>query len=128
MLDLSTLKQEHTRWVGVAAFPDVRLMVRHVGPEAMEKFRQKLVRAGIVKKDEGLQWNDGRFADWCAAVATECMVDWEGVKLNPEDSGAYTPDGGKELLLRVHGAGRAVMEALTDEAGFFSENGSGSHV
>lgn len=131
MLDLSRIGEERRRWVSIGAtFPGVEVEVRFAGPERQEKFRQKLIRNGVMRVKDGVfSINAGREGDWFKAFAEAFITDWRGdIKMTPEDDAVpeYTPELMARVLANHTEAFTSVSKAIDEEAEFFFQNGNGS--
>ncbi len=126
MLDLEALDQEHTRWIAMGgALAGVDLEIRHVGPKQQEKFRQKMIRDGILKKaDGGVEIASGRQDDFFRAYAEHYVSNWRG-QIKPEGA-VYDPKIMGIVLGKYQIAFEQIGKALSEEADFFSQNGAAS--
>jgi hypothetical protein len=129
-LDLSKIAEPKTRWITLHQPLDgVELQIRHVGPRDMERFRQRMIRAGIMKSDPGVVINAGRDTAFFEGFAEAFICDWRGdIRATPDakDCPAYTPAAGGMLLAYSSIAFEQVSKAVGEEADFFSVNGKGS--
>jgi len=127
-MDLSSIRKERRRWVelsGLAA--GVEVEIRHVSPKDHERFREKMIREGILKKGEGSQIAAGRFGDFCREFARAYVTAWRGdIKLGDQENAEYSPELMGTVFEASAAALTAVTEAARDEAAFFSESGSAS--
>jgi len=124
--DLARLSDPHRKWIRIG-LEDIEVEVRHVGPKDQERFRQKLIRDGIIKSAEGIQFNQGRFDSFCEAFAEQYVTNWRNLKINDVENPPYSAKTMGDLLLKYAGAMTAISESLKDEADFFTESGDGSH-
>ena len=126
MLDLSRLEEQRRRWVALSGhLSGVEVEIRHVGPKEQEKFRQKMVRLGILKQTEaGHSINGGRAEDFFRAYAENYITDWRG-DIKPEGT-AYSAEAMGRVLGAYTVAFEKVTKALSEEADFFFGNGSAS--
>jgi hypothetical protein len=129
MLDLSRIGEERRRWVPLkGSLAGIEVEIRHAGPEAQEKFRQKLVRIGVLRsKDGAIGINPGRESDWFKSYAEAYVTDWRGpIKLGEQDNPPYTAEQMARVLATHSDALEVITAALSEEADFFSQNGNGS--
>lgn len=124
--DLSSIDQDRSKWVRLG-LNDMEAQVKHSGPSDQERFRQKLVRAGIMKQvRDSISINNGRGDDFFRAYAEQFITDWRGVEMNGEANPKYDLDLMGKILGKSGTAFAAVREAIEDETDFFSGNDSGS--
>jgi hypothetical protein len=126
MLDLTTLDQERRRWIQMSgALTGVELEVRHSGPKEQERFRQALIRSGVMKPSpSGVEINSGREADFFKAYAEKYVTGWRG-DIQPEGA-PYDAAKMGAVLGAVNGALEQITRALGEEADFFPQSGGGS--
>ncbi len=128
-LDLGRLDEHRERWVPLSgALSGVEVLVRHVGPREQEKFRQKMVREGILKHTEaGHTINSGRADDFFRAYAERYIADWRGdIRLGDTPDPPYNYEQMGRVLGKYAAAFEDVTRAVSEEAVFFSEDGSSS--
>jgi hypothetical protein len=131
-LDLERLDEQPTRWMALGgALTGVDVLVKYSGPREQERFRQKLIRARIMKEDSrtgGITINSGRDVDFFKAYAEQYIVDWRG-DIKGGANGAAPPYSAEQMG-RVLGQYRIAFEqiaaSLEDETGFFSASGNDS--
>jgi len=129
MLDLEQLGVERRRWVRLGgALEGVEVEVRHAGPRSQEKFRQKLQRDGVIKNsDSGYTINPGREDAFFREYAERFITDWRGdIRLGDTKNPPYDHEKMGKVLGAYSVAFEQLVRALSDEADFFSENGSAS--
>jgi len=131
MLDLLQIGQaaEKRRWIVLGgALAGVEIEIVHVGPRDQERFRQKMVSAGILRASEGGQSiNRGREDDFFRSFAERYVTDWRGeIRQGDDTSPAYSPEAMGRVLGAYSVAFEQVTKALAEEADFFSVNGDGS--
>lgn len=119
MLDLSKIEEPKRRWISLGgALAGVEVEIRHVGPKDQERFRQKLMRSGILK-DTGIA--SGRETDFFRAYAEAFITDWRG-DIKPEGT-PYDAEKMGRVLGAYSVAFEQVGKAVAEEADFFSGNG-----
>jgi hypothetical protein len=129
VLDLNKLDEQHRRWIDLGgALAGVEVEIRHVGPREQERFRQRLVRAGVLKQSaEGHNINSGREVEFFYQYAKQYITDWRGpIKLGDEENPTYSPEQMGRVLGAYGVAFEQVTKAVLEEVDFFSSNGSGS--
>ena len=129
MLNLEDLDKPHSRWVRLGgALEGVEIEVQYAGPEEQDKFRQKLVRAGVLKQDKlgNYNINAGRSKEYFRLYAQKYITGWRGdIKLGDEDNPAYDPQQMGAVLGAYGSAFEQVAKELEDDTDFFSRNGDG---
>lgn len=124
--DLARLKGEHRRWVRVG-LDDMEVEIRHAGPAAQEKFRQRMVAAGILKHGEsGIAINVGRTEAFFHEYAKQHVTGWRNLILNGKTDPEFDASEMGKILEASGDAFSAVAKAVGEEADFFSVNGAGS--
>ena len=129
MLDLEQLDKPHSRWIRLTqALEGVEIELLYAGPEEQERFRQKLIRAGVLRQDKNgnVNINSHRESEFFRLYALKYITGWRGdIKLGNEENPAY--DSAKMgAVLGAYGSAFAQIAAeLEDETDFFSQNGGG---
>lgn len=117
-LDLDTLEQPRTRWLDCGG---VRFLVRYVNTKDSEKWRQAMIRLGIIKSKGGLEVNPGREDDWFLALAKQYVVDWDG-EIKPAGT-KYTPEKMAQVLAARRDVLNYIAESIAETEAFFTESG-----
>lgn len=127
-LDLSILGTERRRWVESSLWPGAAFEIKHAGPEEQEKFRQRLMRDGIISTKPGEFINQGRAEAFFLAYAGKYVTDWRGVRLTASDTedATFTPERMAEVLKKSTATFEQIGRALSEEADFFPASGNGS--
>jgi hypothetical protein len=121
-LDLEQIAKPKNRWLSLTGqLSGVDVLVRYATPKEQERFRQKLVREGVLKTSQGSSSiNMGREDDFFSAFAKSYILDWRG-DIKPEGT---TYDAGQ--MGRILGASQSafsqISDAVTEEADFLAEN------
>ena len=123
--DLGRLDGDHQRWVRVG-LGDMEVLIRHVGPKDQERFRQKMIHEGIIKKQEGVEINSGRFEAFCSSFVRQYVMDWRNVVIEGVENPPYAEATMASLTAQWNSVMASIGEALREEAAFFSPNGDGS--
>lgn len=126
-IDLDRLDAPKQRWIGLPVpLAGVEILLKHCSPRDGERFRQKLVRDGVLRsaRSDGWDINQGRQDDFFAALCQWFILDWRG---------DITPEGAPYdafKMGRVLGASNSIFEYvtkhMTDDMTFFEPDGGGS--
>jgi hypothetical protein len=129
-LDLSSLQQEHSRWVRLGgALEGVEVQLRHRTMREREQFERRMISTGIMKKDGGV--NQGRLSDFISAYTEHVIIGWRIPDrfLSEEAKGqipTYQPEEMAKLLDASPASLDLIVTEVKDETAFFSQNGNGS--
>lgn len=125
-INLDELDRVRSRWLPLAGqLRGVDLLIRYGAPREMERFRQKLIRLGVLKSgrgDGGPEINAGRDDEFFRLYAENFILDWRG-DIKPEGT-AYSP----EVMGKVLGGTEAMAQvkaAVEDAEGFFEPANGG---
>lgn len=114
------------RWVRVG-LDDMEVELKHVGPRDQERWRQKMIASGILKKGTaGAEINRGREEQFFRAYAEEFIEGWRNLIVNGQENPDYSAEMMGHVLGQSTTAFNAILEALGDELHFFSRNGNAS--
>ena len=136
-LDLDDIARPKTRWVDLGpqfheAGPDgstlkVEVLVTAATPRGSQRFRNRLTRDGVLRKDGTVA--DGQEDAFALALAREYVTDWRGpIKLGDQADPPYAPERMARVFSFSPNALKAVDEAVGDETRFFGQNGKGPTV
>lgn len=117
------LDRERTRWLKMTSpAGTIELLVKYASPREAERFRQKLVREGIMKVKDGTHTiNTGRDRDFFREYAAYYVLNWRGdIEVD------YNPDQMALLLSASNTAYEQLAAAISDEASFFTGNDNAS--
>jgi hypothetical protein len=130
-LDLSTLEQQHSRWIVLrGALDGFEVEIKHRTMKERERFENKMVRDGVMKK-EGGGVNPGRMDSLISAFAHEVIVGWKvpdrfrAVEAKDENP-PYSADEFAKILNASPASLDHILEEIREEASFFCSNGNGS--
>ena len=125
-IDLNNLDRVRQRWFHLSGLlRGVEVLIKNASPREAERFRQRLVRQGVLRagRDEGWQINAGREDDFFRMFADYYILDWKG-DIKPEGT-----DYSAEAMGRVLGASQAAFEqisnAISEESDFFEPPSGG---
>ena len=121
-IELSKLTEVKSAWIELSGpFSGMELLVRSSTPRGSEKFRQKLVRRGVLKHGKhGTDLAPGRDGDFFAAYVDEYVLDWRG-DCEPKE---YDRDLMVELLCNNTDLLGQLSLVLEGDSDFFvSDNG-----
>lgn len=123
--DIAKLDSIDPLWVRIG-LDDMEVEIRHQGPRDQERWRQKMAARKILKrsKDGTPEIAKGQEEAFFRAYAEEFITDWRNVILSGQENPPYDVAVMGKILGQSSGALTAVMEAIGDESGFFSRNGS----
>lgn len=131
MLVLSALPDDATRLLQLPEpLSAISVRLRHIGPTGQQRFHDKMVQQGVLKAGAGFEINSGRHDAFLKALSERYILGWEG-DFRLTDADAETPEFSHEEMAKILGkfgsAYLAVLNAMTEESAFFSQNGDGSH-
>ena len=123
--DINQLDKKPHRWVPlVGSLKGVDLLIVQTNPREGERFRQLLVRQGVMKlKDGQVSINGGREDDFFKMFAEKYVLNWRG-DIKPEGT-EYSVDQMGRLLGISTEAFDQVTQAISEDADFFASNGQG---
>ena len=124
-LDLDQLDQRQQRWVPlVGSLKGVELLIAQSNPREGERFRQVLIRQGVMRlKDGQVSINGGREDDFFRMFAEKYVLNWRG-DIKPEGT-EYTIEKMGRFLGVSTEAFDQVTQAISEDADFFASNGTG---
>lgn len=132
-IDLSILEQPMHQTVTLSGIlAGFELQLRHRGVRERERFHDKLLRDGIMKKTQhGEDINAGRMSDFVAAFAEAVVVGWNvPERFRAADSKDTNPPYDAKELAKILDVSpdsvTQLFKAAVEETGFFSPNGNGS--
>ena len=128
-LDLERIGDVPRRWLRLNGLLDgVEVELRHTGPRDQERWRQRLVRDGVMKMSAdapgGVKINTGREDAFFKAYAEQYITDWKG-DITPKGT-PYDAEKMGQVLGAYTDAFTQIRDAVGEEVSFFSENGSAS--
>jgi len=130
-LDLSSLNEQRRNTIRLeGALEGFEIELRHRGLKERDRFRQKLLRDGIMKSgDKGDELAQGRISDFIVAFATEVITGWtvpERFRQDKEENPPYDPKELAKILDASPDSATKIFKASTDESAFFGSNGKES--
>jgi len=129
MLDLSKVDEERSTWITLTGpLEGIELEVKHVGPGLREQFRQRMVKAQILKPgQDGHQCAQGKERQWYTALAKLYILDWRGpIKLGDDEDVPYSPELMGTVFFAYRAAWEEVEKAIEEEERFFPRSASAS--
>src|SRR3989304_451727 len=129
-LDFSSLEVPRSRTIVLrGALDGFEIEIKHRTMKERERFENKLVRDGILRKDGG-GVNPGRMEGLIAAFTQDVIIGWTvPERFRSADSKETTPPYSPAEFCKILNASPAsldhILEEIREEAAFFSSNGSG---
>jgi len=108
----------------VGSLKGVELLIAQSNPREGERFRQVLIRQGVMRlKDGQVSINGGREDDFFRMFAEKYVLNWRG-DIKPEGT-EYTIEKMGRFLGVSTEAFDQVTQAISEDADFFASNGTG---
>ncbi len=119
-LNLDDLGKTQNRWMPMSGkLSGLDVLLKYSSPRESERFRQKLVRDGILKSGKGgWQINSHREDDFFKAFAEFYVLDWRG-DINPKDA-PYDAGQWGRVLAESGSAFEQVSNAISEDEDFFA--------
>lgn len=128
-LDLSSLEAPRSRWVTLRGPLDgLEVEIKHRTMKERERFENKMVSLGILRKD-GAGVNSGRMEALVRAFTEDVIIGWkvpEKFWLPDKPNPGYDREDMAKLLNASPASLDHILEEIRDEAAFFSQNGNGA--
>jgi len=121
-MPLNLDREKPQRWLELTGhLKGVEILIILATPKEGERFRQRLVRRGVVKHDRNLP-KAGREDEYFQMIAETYILDWKG-DVHPEGT-PYSSEKMGAALGDIPSLFQQVMEAIGEDSVFFGQNGS----